>query len=63
MGGGGVPNTAIPYEKLANTEIPCRKWTKYRYRILLAGMHARGGTPLFRLDGYVPLNKVWFSRF
>ena len=28
-----VPNTAIPYEKLANTEIPCRKWTKYRYRI------------------------------
>ena len=45
LGGGGdlcaqfrgghwrVPNTAIPYEKLANTEIPCRKWTKYRYRI------------------------------
>ena len=34
-GGGhwGVPNTAIPYEKLANTEIPCRKWTKHRYRI------------------------------
>ena len=29
----GVPNTAIPYEKLANTEIPCRKWTKYRYRM------------------------------
>ena len=29
----GVPNTAIPYEKLANTEIPCQKWTKYRYRI------------------------------
>ena len=21
----GVPNTAIPYEKLVNTEIPCRK--------------------------------------
>ena len=29
----GVPNTAIPYEKLANTEIPCQKSTKYRYRI------------------------------
>ena len=29
----GVPNTAIPQEKLANTEIPCRKSTKYRYRI------------------------------
>ena len=29
----GVPNTTIPYEKLTNTEIPCRKWTKYRYRI------------------------------
>ena len=29
----GVPNTAVPYEKLAHTEIPCRKWTKYRYRI------------------------------
>ena len=23
----GVPNTTIPYKKLANTEIPCRKWT------------------------------------
>ena len=35
IGGGhwGVPNTAIPYEELVNTEIPCRKWTKYRYRI------------------------------
>ena len=32
-GGGGVANTAIPLEKLANTEIPCRKSTKYRYRI------------------------------
>ena len=34
-GGGGVtqvPNTAIPYEEMVNTEIPCRKWTKYRYR-------------------------------
>ena len=29
----GVPNTAIPYEKMANTEIPRRKSTKYRYRI------------------------------
>ena len=29
----GVPNTAIPYDKFANTEIPCRKWMKYRYRI------------------------------
>ena len=32
-GGRGVPNTAIPYKKMVNTEIPCRKWTKYRYRI------------------------------
>ena len=34
-GGGtlGVPNTAIPYEKMTNTEIPRRKSTKYRYRI------------------------------
>ena len=26
-GGGGtqVPNTAIPYEEMVNTEIPCRK--------------------------------------
>ena len=31
----GVPNTAITYEKLVNTEIPCRKWTKYRYRIII----------------------------
>ena len=23
----------IPYEKLANIETPCRRWTKYRYRI------------------------------
>ena len=29
----GVPNTAIPKEKLWNTEIPCPKSTKYRYRI------------------------------
>ena len=29
----GVPNTATPYEKMANTEIPRRKSTKYRYRI------------------------------
>ena len=29
----GVPNPATPYEKLANTEISCRKWTKYQYRI------------------------------
>ena len=29
----GIPNTAMPYEKLANIEIPRRKWTKYRYRI------------------------------
>ena len=27
------PNTAIPWEKLVNTEIPCQKSTKYRYRI------------------------------
>ena len=26
-------NTAIPWEKLVNTEIPCQKSTKYRYRI------------------------------
>ena len=25
IGGGGVPNTAIPYEKLVTTEIPGRK--------------------------------------
>ena len=34
--GGGhwrVPNTAIPWEKLANTKIPCRKSTKYWYHI------------------------------
>ena len=34
--GGGhwrVPNTAIPWEKLANTKILCWKSTKYRYRI------------------------------
>ena len=30
---GGLPNTAIPYEKMANTEIPRRTSTKYRYRI------------------------------
>ena len=29
----GVPNTAIRSEKLANTEIPCQKSTKYRYCI------------------------------
>ena len=29
----GVRNTPIPQEKLANTEIPFRKLTKYRYRI------------------------------
>ena len=27
----GVPNNAMPQEKLANTEIPCQKSTKYRY--------------------------------
>ena len=27
---GGVPNTATPLEKLANTEILCRKSTKYQ---------------------------------
>ena len=32
-GGGGVPNTAIPQEKLANTGIPCRKSTTYPYPI------------------------------
>ena len=26
-------NNAIPWEKLENTEIPCQKSTKYRYRI------------------------------
>ena len=30
---GGTHDTAIPYEKLVNIEIPCQKWTKYRYRI------------------------------
>ena len=29
----GVPNTAILWEKLVNTETQCRKSTKYRYRM------------------------------
>ena len=48
--GGGVPNTAIPYEKLVNTEIPCRKWTKHRYRIY----------DRWRLLNVVPISRVFF---
>ena len=46
----GVPNTAIPYEKLVNTEIPCRKWTKYRYRIY----------DRWRLLNIVSISRVFF---
>ena len=37
-GGGGTQyRTAIPLEKLANTEIPCHKSTKYRYPTFMIG--------------------------
>ena len=51
-GGGGtqVPNTAIPYEKMVNTEIPCRKWTKYRYLIY----------DRWRLLNVVSISRVFF---
>ena len=48
----GVPNTAVPYEKLANTEIPCRKWTKYRYRIY----------DRWRLLNVVSISRVFLSQ-
>ena len=44
---------AIPYEKLANTEIPCRKWTKYRYRIY----------DRWRLLNVVSISRVFFFFF
>ena len=52
VGGGhrGVPNTAVLYENLANTEIPCRKWTKYRYRIY----------DRWRLLNVVSISRVFF---
>ena len=46
----GVPNTAIPYEKFANTEIPCRKFTKYRYCIY----------DRWRLLNVVSISRVFF---
>ena len=49
-GGGGVPNTAIPHEKMVSTEIPCRKWTKYRYRIY----------DRWRLLNVVSISRVFF---
>ena len=48
----GVPNTTIPYEKLTNTEIPCRKWTKYRYRIY----------DRWRLLNVVSISRVFFVK-
>ena len=46
----GIPNTAMPYEKLANIEIPRRKWTKYRYRIY----------DRWRLLNVVSISRVFF---
>ena len=46
----GIPNTAIPYEKLANTKIACRKWTKYRYRFY----------DRWRLLNVVSISRVFF---
>ena len=49
----GGTQSAIPYEKLANTEILCRKWTKYRYRI-----HDR-----WRLLNVVSISRVFFISY
>ena len=46
----GIPNTAIPYEKLANTKIACRKWTKYPYRFY----------DRWRLLNVVSISRVFF---
>ena len=47
---GGLPNTGIPYEKFANTEILCRKPTKYRYHIY----------DRWRLLNVVSISRVFF---
>ena len=63
MGGGGGTQYGNTVRKIGKYRNTLSKMDEIPIPHPSCGNACPGGTPLFRLDGYVPLNKVWFSRF